>query len=61
MRRALDVADVPVLLTVDPNNDSAVALYRKFGFEVSERIDVYSRPHEDRFIMVFTPESLPSR
>jgi ribosomal protein S18 acetylase RimI-like enzyme len=30
-------------------------LYRKFGFEIRERIDGYYRPHEDRLIMVFTP------
>jgi [ribosomal protein S18]-alanine N-acetyltransferase len=52
MERALEIADAPVLLTVDPNNTSAVALYRKFGFEVRDRIDGYYRPHEDRFIMV---------
>lgn len=52
MRRALEIADAPVLLTVDPNNSSAVALYRKFGFTVRERIDGYYRPHEDRYIMV---------
>lgn len=55
MQHALETADAPVLLTVDPANDSAVALYRKFGFEVRERIDGYYRPHEDRNIMVYTP------
>lgn len=55
MRRALEIADAPVLLTVDPENASAVALYRKFGFEIRERIDGYYRPHEDRLIMAFTP------
>ncbi len=52
MHRALEIADAPVLLTVDPANDSAVALYRKFGFTVRKRIDGYYRPHEDRLIMV---------
>lgn len=52
MNRALELATRPVLLTVDPNNESAIALYRKFGFEVRERIDGYYRPHEDRYIMV---------
>jgi len=52
MRRALETAEAPVLLTVDPANTAAVALYRKFGFSVRERIDGFYRPHEDRFLMV---------
>ena len=52
MQAALEKARTPVLLTVDPNNDPAVQLYRNFGFEVRERIDGYYRPHEDRYIMV---------
>ena len=52
MRAALSRADAPVLLTVDPNNEAAVQLYRNFGFEIRERIDGYYRPHEDRNIMV---------
>lgn len=52
MQQALQRADQPVLLTVDPENESAVALYRKFGFAVRERIEGYYRPHEDRYIMV---------
>ena len=58
MRQALQQADRPVLLTVDPENASAVSLYRKFGFEVRERIDGYYRPHEDRYLMVH-PGSVP--
>jgi phosphinothricin acetyltransferase len=56
MRDALQRADALVLLTVDPNNKPAVTLYENFGFTVRERIDGYYRPHEDRLIMVFTPE-----
>ncbi len=52
MQAALEKARTPVLLTVNPNNDPAVQLYRNFGFEVRERIDGYYRPHEDRYIMV---------
>lgn len=55
MQTALQRADAPVLLTVDPHNEPAVRLYRQFGFDVRERIDGYYRPHEDRFIMVFRP------
>jgi ribosomal protein S18 acetylase RimI-like enzyme len=52
MQAALEQARTPVLLTVDPNNDPAVQLYRNFGFEIRERIDGYYRPHEDRYLMV---------
>ena len=52
MHAALGRAETPVLLTVDPENEHAVALYRGFGFEVRETIAGYYRPHEDRHIMV---------
>ena len=55
MTAALDGANVPVLLTVDPDNVAAVQLYEQFGFRVRKRIDGYYRAHEDRFIMVFEP------
>lgn len=55
MQTALAQATAPVLLTVDPHNAPAVRLYEKFGFVVRERIDGFYRPHEDRYIMVFTP------
>lgn len=57
MKAGLQRATSNVLLTVDPNNSAAVQLYRNFGFEVRERINGYYRPHEDRLIMVFQPES----
>ncbi len=53
MQEILQRADGPVLLTVDPNNEPAVQLYRNFGFKIRERIDGYYRPHEDRNIMVY--------
>ncbi len=51
MKTALSRAGTPVLLTVDPDNEPAVQLYRNFGYEVRERINGYYRPHEDRCIM----------
>ena len=52
MQAGLAQANTPVLLTVDPSNNAAVALYQNFGFDVRERIDGYYRPHEHRLIMV---------
>jgi phosphinothricin acetyltransferase len=55
MSRVLKQATAPVLLTVDPENEPAVQLYERFGFQVRERIDGFYRPHEDRLVMVYTP------
>ena len=55
MKTALSGAKVPVLLTVDPENAPAVALYEQFGFRTRERIDGYYRPHEDRLMVEFVP------
>jgi [ribosomal protein S18]-alanine N-acetyltransferase len=54
MEAALSRASVPVLLTVDPGNTAAVELYRRFGFEVRERIEGYYRSHEHRYVMAYT-------
>ena len=53
MRAALQLASAPVLLTVDPDNEAAIKLYRNFGFDVRKRIDGYYRESEDRLIMVY--------
>ena len=55
MKTALSETDVPVLLTVDPENVPAVTLYEQFGFRSREQIAGYYRPHEDRLIMEFVP------
>ncbi|MHC4879694.1 MAG: GNAT family N-acetyltransferase [Planctomycetota bacterium] len=55
MRQALEQADAPVLLTVDPDNAPAIKLYENFGFRQRERIDGYYRPHEHRLIMAYEP------
>lgn len=55
MKEALEGAQVPVLLTVDPENRPAVQLYEGFGFRERQRIDGYYRPHEHRLIMAFEP------
>jgi ribosomal protein S18 acetylase RimI-like enzyme len=53
MHAALARSDAPVLLTVDPANEAAVELYRKFGFQTRETVRGYYRPHENRHVMVY--------
>jgi len=55
MKAALAQANVPVLLTVDPNNTPAVKLYQSLGFTIREHIRGFYRPHEDRYLMAFLP------
>lgn len=59
MQAALARSEAPVLLTVDPANEAAVELYRKFGFQVRETVRGYYRPHEDRHVMVYRRETEP--
>ncbi|MCX7421567.1 MAG: N-acetyltransferase [Planctomycetia bacterium] len=54
MQAALIQADRTVLLTVDPNNKAAVHLYEQLGFTVREHIRGFYRPHEDRYLMMFS-------
>jgi ribosomal protein S18 acetylase RimI-like enzyme len=44
---------------VDPANTAAVELYRRFGFEVRERVEGYYRPHEHRYVMAYLPTKKP--
>ena len=55
MRAGLARATMPTLLTVDPANAPAVGLYQKLGFVIRDRVAGYYRPHEDRYLMQFTP------
>jgi ribosomal protein S18 acetylase RimI-like enzyme len=57
MKAALEQAAAAVLLTVDPANAAAVQLYRNFGFEVRQHVRGYYRPHEDRYLMAYSPLS----
>jgi [ribosomal protein S18]-alanine N-acetyltransferase len=55
MRAALERANAPVLLTVDPANKTATQLYQSFGFSVRQYVEGYYRPHEHRNVMVYSP------
>ncbi len=57
MRAGLSQATTRTLLTVNPQNAAAVKLYQNFGFEIRELVPGYYRPHEDRYIMQFTPSA----
>lgn len=55
MKAGLERATTKTLLTVNPKNSAAVKLYQNFGFQIRELVKGYYRPHEDRFVMEFTP------
>jgi ribosomal protein S18 acetylase RimI-like enzyme len=55
LEQALARASVPVLLTVDPANARARALYQKLGFTTRAEIAGYYRPEEDRLLLEWTP------
>ncbi len=52
---ALTGADATVLLTVNPANTHALALYRKYGFTTRAEIAGYYRPEEDRLLLEWRP------
>jgi ribosomal protein S18 acetylase RimI-like enzyme len=56
MKAGLQRAEAKTLLTVNPQNLAAVKLYQNFGFQIRELVKGYYRPHEDRYVMEFTPE-----
>lgn len=51
MHAGLQRATVPVLLTVNPENQAAIRVYEKSGYRIRERVDGYYRSHEHRYIM----------
>lgn len=55
MQAMLESATKLVLLTVDPDNQAAVRLYQKMGFQIRETVSGFYRPHEDRHVMAFQP------
>jgi len=51
LRAILVESGAPVLLTVDPANERALALYRKLGFTPRAEVKGYYRADEDRLVM----------
>lgn len=49
--RELDSRATNAFLTVDPQNESALALYAKWGFSERSFVPGYYRPEEDRFVL----------
>lgn len=47
----LDRERAGCFLTVDPENSTAIALYKKWGFTDKEFVAGYYRSHEDRYVM----------
>jgi len=47
----LDTSGTDCFLTVDPSNESAVRLYRNWGFTRDRFVKGYYRSHEDRLVL----------
>jgi [ribosomal protein S18]-alanine N-acetyltransferase len=52
MEQALASATIPVLLTVNPTNEAAIKLYRRYGFDIERQVQGYYRAHEHRLVMM---------
>jgi ribosomal protein S18 acetylase RimI-like enzyme len=48
---ALDALGAACFLTVDPENESAIRLYRRWGFNQSLHVTGYYRANEDRLVL----------
>lgn len=51
----LDRREITCFLTVAPNNQAAIRLYRKWGFCQEELVHGYYRPDEDRLVLTRPP------
>jgi ribosomal protein S18 acetylase RimI-like enzyme len=47
----IDRMGAKCILTVDPNNEAAIHLYKKFGFFEKEFVKGYYKHNEDRFVL----------
>jgi len=47
----IDKLKVTTFLTVDPDNQTAIALYKKWGYNKSTFVKGFYRPEEDRFVL----------
>lgn len=61
MSAALERANRPVLLTVNPDNMAAVKLYESFQFRIREHVEGFYRPHEHRYVMEYSPPVLDEK
>ena len=51
MLRAIDRRKADVFLTVDPSNESALRLYKKWGFTSRRLVRGFYRKNEDRYVL----------
>lgn len=55
MKACLRRATRPVVLTVNPANGGAIAVYEKFGFRRKRLVKGFYRDWEDRYVMEWKP------